>query len=34
MTTENLEKNKEIVRQFNKEVIEQGNLDLEPIYGF
>ena len=27
MTTENLEKNKEIVRQFNKEVIEQGNLD-------
>jgi len=27
MTTGNLEKNKEIVRRFNKEVIEQGNLD-------
>jgi predicted ester cyclase len=27
MTTENFEKNKEIVRRFNKEVIEQGNLD-------
>jgi len=27
MTTENIEKNKEIVRRFNKEVIEQGNLD-------
>ena len=27
MTTENSEKNKEIVRRFNKEVIEQGNLD-------
>jgi len=27
MTNENLEKNKEIVRRFNKEVIEQGNPD-------
>ena len=27
MTTKNLEKNKEIVRRFNKEVIEQGNFD-------
>jgi predicted ester cyclase len=27
MATEILEKNKEIVRRFNKEVIEQGNLD-------
>lgn len=27
MATENLEKNKEIVRRFNKEIIEQGNLD-------
>lgn len=27
MTNENLEKNKEVVRRFNKEVIEQGNLD-------
>ncbi len=27
MTSEILEKNKEIVRRFNKEVIEQGNLD-------
>jgi hypothetical protein len=27
MTNENLEKNKEVVIRFNKEVIEQGNLD-------
>jgi len=27
MITEDLENNKEIVRRFNKEVIEQGNLD-------
>ncbi len=27
MTIENLEKNKEVVKRFNKEVIEQGNLD-------
>ena len=27
MTNEDLENNKEIVRRFNKEVIEQGNLD-------
>lgn len=27
MTNENLEKNKEVVKRFNKEVIEQGNFD-------